>query len=110
MMTKQQVEGIAQRVQGIGPEHWAGIREWVEERIREANENTTAEGEPRREWWAGHERFGRDVLQELEDLRTGAWRAWAELAALEEPEPAAVELRERKGRRKDEDAVDTEET
>jgi hypothetical protein len=110
MMTKAELEKIAGGLGAASPESWAALRAWIAARTADANENTTAEGEGKRDWWAGHERFGRDVLAELEDLRTGRWRQWAEVQALEEEEPEGIELKnERKGakaQRRDEEAED----
>ena len=56
------------------------LRARFERAIAEANDLATSPVEPQREFYAGGERLLRDLWQEIEDLRTGAWKDWPEFS------------------------------
>lgn len=54
---------------------WRGLMRWIDDCISDANEVATNPGTlgEQRAWWAGAERFGRDLKGDLIALRNGTF-------------------------------------
>jgi len=80
MLAPNQLHELAHTLQAHPPTSplWTGLIALLDDTIKDANDNSTHAATPpdERPWWAGHERGLRDFKQDLEDLRSGAYRLW----------------------------------
>ncbi len=64
---------------------WQAIKDRFELAIAEANDLATSSTEANPAHFAGGEKWLRDLFQEFDDLRSGAWREWPEFTTTQKP-------------------------
>ncbi len=90
-----QVEAIARACRDCPVAYWETITGWLKHAVTEAEDWATHPDTPedKRAGWCGRQRGLRDILRDLEALRSGSWREWYPrdtFTAEEEPEPVGV--------------------